>query len=91
METARYIYCSINIHATLLCFLMLNFILTRFCDLSVKKFEWFQKAVWMDQKHAYTKAELLNLAIEFITRNDEEIREAVKSASAGKPAGIGSE
>ena len=71
-------------NAAQLIFLATSHDLTMFWDVSVKKFEWFQKAVWMDQKHAYTKAELLNLAVEFITRNDEEIRDAVKSASAGK-------
>ena len=37
----------------------------------------------MDQKQAYSNPELLKIAIEFITRHDDVIWEAVKAARAG--------
>eukprot|EP00960_Hanusia_phi_P057820 763670-Hanusia_phi.AAC.9 len=44
---------------------------------------WFQKAVWMDAKDAYTRQELDDLALEYICRNDEELMEAKAAAFNG--------
>mmetsp|Transcript_27172 Transcript_27172/g.52983 ORF Transcript_27172/g.52983 Transcript_27172/m.52983 type:complete len:184 (+) Transcript_27172:20-571(+) len=49
----------------------------------LQKFQWFQKAVWMDQKKSYTVEELTALAAEYVSRNDEVIIEAIHAASIG--------
>uniref|UniRef100_A0A7S1DMT3 Translation machinery-associated protein 16 n=1 Tax=Hemiselmis andersenii TaxID=464988 RepID=A0A7S1DMT3_HEMAN len=49
----------------------------------LQKFQWFQKAVWMDQKKMYTVEELTALAAEYVTRNDELIADAIHAATIG--------
>ena len=39
----------------------------------VQKHHWFQKAVWMDDKPVYTRDELRDLTIEYLSRNDDEV------------------
>mmetsp|Transcript_41493 Transcript_41493/g.101803 ORF Transcript_41493/g.101803 Transcript_41493/m.101803 type:complete len:185 (+) Transcript_41493:160-714(+) len=53
----------------------------------LKKMAWFQKVVWMDEKPVYSKEEMTALCAEYVTRNDEEIAEAIRGALVGGGSG----
>lgn len=49
----------------------------------IRRMEWFQKVVWMDQQPSYTAEELQAIAVEFICRHDDECIQALASSLTG--------
>jgi hypothetical protein len=50
---------------------------------AVIKYQWFQRCLWMDEQKSYTKEEVMTLAVEYITRNDEELYDVIKASLIG--------